>query len=149
MNDSLLMVGALCSILSIVLMIIFLKILPKRNEYGNEMLGKIRGLKNFLNVSEKGELESLVMKDPEYFYEILPFTYVLGVSDKWIKKFESISMKAPNWYDGYSSFDMHSFGSFISSTMTSASSAMSSGSSGSSGGGSSGGGSGGGGGGSW
>ncbi len=149
MNDSLLMVGALCSILSIVLMIIFLKILPKRNEYGNEMLGKIRGLKNFLNVSEKGELESLVMKDPEYFYEILPFTYVLGVSDKWIKKFESISMKAPNWYNGYSPFDMHSFGSFISSTMTSASSAMSSGSSGSSGGGSSGGGSGGGGGGSW
>ena len=148
-NDFLLMMGALCSISAIILMIIFLKLMPKRNKYGNEMLGKIQGFKNFLNVSEKEELEALVMKDPEYFYEILPFTYALGVSNKWIKKFESISMKAPDWYDGYSSFDMNSFGSFMSSTMTSASSSMSSSSSSSSGGGSSGGGSGGGGGGSW
>lgn len=147
-NDFLLMMGALCSILLIILMIVFLKYLPKRNEYGNKMLGKVRGFKNFLNVSEKEKLESLVMKDPEYFYEILPFAYALEVSDKWIKKFESISMEAPDWYDGYSSFDMNSFGSFMSSAMSSASSAMSSSPS-DSGGGSSGGGSGGGGGGSW
>ncbi len=147
-NDFLLMMGALFSVLLLILMIVFLKFLPKRNKYGNEMLGKIMGFKNFLNVSEKKQLEALVLKNPEYFYEILPFSYALGVSDKWIKKFESISMKAPDWYDGYSSFDMNSFGGFMSSTMTSASSAMSSSPS-DSGGGSSGGGSGGGGGGSW
>ena len=99
--------------------------------------------------------ELIVEKDPKYFYNILPFTYVLGVSDKWIEKFESISLQAPDWYGGSTSFNMTSFGSFIDSTMTSASSAMSSspsgssGSGGGSGGGSSGGGSGGGGGGSW
>ena len=96
------------------------------------------------------------MQNPTYFYNILPYTYVLGVSDKWIKKFESISLQAPCWYDSSNSFDVVSFGSFMNSTMISAESAMSSspssdsgGSGGSSGGGSSGGGSGGGGGGSW
>ena len=133
-------------------MVINLKYLPKRTPYGNEILGKLKGFKNFLETAEKEKLEAMVMKEPTYFYNILPYTYVLGVSDKWIKKFESISLQAPSWYDSPNAFDMMAFGSFMDSTMTAAQSAMSSSpsdSGGSSGGGSSGGGSGGGGGGSW
>lgn len=134
-------------------MVICLKYLPKRTLYGNEILGKLKGFKNFLETAEKEKLEAMVMQDSTYFYNILPYTYVLGVSDKWIKKFESISLQAPSWYDSPNAFDMMAFGSFMNSTMTSAQSAMSSSpssdSGGSSGGGSSGGGSGGGGGGSW
>ena len=96
------------------------------------------------------------MQNPQYFYDILPYAYVLGISDKWIKKFETINLQAPNWYDSNTSFNAITFGSFISNTMNSAHSSMasspsssSSSSGGSSGGGSSGGGSGGGGGGSW
>lgn len=129
-----------------------LKYLPKRTPYGNEMLGKIGGFKNFLETAEKDKLEAMVMEEPSYFYDILPYTYVLGVSDKWIKKFETISMQAPSWYDSPSSFNMTTFSWFMNNTMTSAQKSMSSSpssSGGSSGGGSSGGGSGGGGGGSW
>ena len=83
----------------------------------------------------------------------MPYTYVLDVSDKWIKKFEAISIMAPTWYEGNSNFDIVTFSSFINNTMSSAEDYMSSSpspsSDGSSGGGSSGGGSGGGGGGSW
>ena len=97
----------------------------------------------------------MVNQNPSYFYNILPYTYVLGVSKKWISKFETINLKSPDWYDSPSDFDMHSFESFVDSTMHTANDSMtsspssSSGSSSSSGGGSSGGGSGGGGGGSW
>ena len=114
-------------------------------------MGKIKGFKNFLETAEKPKLEQLVWQDPAYFYNILPYTYVLGVSDKWIKKFEVIALQPPDWYAGSTAFNMVTFGSFMNSTMTSASTAMSSSpsSSGGSGGGSSGGGSGGGGGGSW
>lgn len=150
------LIGLLFGIICVVGMVLLFKAMPKRTKYGNEMLGKIKGFKKFLETAEKQKLEAMVMENPTYFYDILPFTYVLGVSDKWIEKFETISLQAPNWYDGYSSFNTASFGSFINSTMTSASSAMSSspsssssGGGGSSGGGSSGGGSGGGGGGSW
>lgn len=138
-------------IVCVLVMVILFKLMPKRSDYGNELLGKIKGFKNFLEVAEKARLEALVMQDPAYFYNILPYTYVLGVSDKWIEKFESIALQPPNWYAGSTAFNMVAFGSFMNTTMASASTAMSSGSSssGGSGGGSSGGGSGGGGGGSW
>lgn len=131
-------------------MILIYKAMPKRTPYGNEILGKIRGFKNFLETAEKEQLEQMVFQEPTYFYDILPYTYVLGVSDKWINKFESIITQPPSWYDG-STFDIVTFGSFMASTMAVASTAMSSSpsSSSGSGGGSSGGGSGGGGGGSW
>lgn len=143
-------IGLVC----IIIMIILHRVMPKRTKYGNEILGKIKGFRNFLETAEKPKLEALVMQDPKYFYNILPYTYVLGVSDKWIQKFEAIALQAPDWYSGNEGFNMVTFGSFMNSTMTSASTAMSSspsssGSGGSSGGGSSGGGSGGGGGGSW
>lgn len=127
--------------------------LSKRTPYGTEMLGRIRGFKNFLETAEKERLEALVMENPQYFYEILPYTYVLKVSDKWMKKFESITVEPPTWYASghYSSFDMMMFHHFMNSTMSAATSSMTStpSSSSSSGGGFSGGGSGGGGGGSW
>ncbi len=154
--DPLYLIGYIIGVICILGMAISLKYLPKRTKYGNEILGKLRGFKNFLETAEKDRLEAIVTKDPEYFYNILPYTYVLGVSDVWIKKFEKITLKAPSWYDSPNAFDAISFGTFINTTMTSAQSVMasspsssSSGGGGSSGGGSSGGGSGGGGGGSW
>lgn len=141
----------------VAIIVIFKIIMPKRTPYGNEMLGKIKGFRRFLETAEKPQLESLVMQNPEYFYNILPYTYALGVSDVWINQFESIALEAPHWYNSRDHFSTHTFGAFMKSTMNSAFTAMSSspssssggGSSSSSGGGSSGGGSGGGGGGSW
>ena len=156
--DGLYLIGYIIGLMCIIGMLVCLKYLPKRTRYGNEILGKLKGFKNFLQTSEKDKLELLVMQNPNYFYDILPYTYVLGVSDKLIKKFESISLQSPDWYNSSSAFNVNSFGTFMNSTMASAQKSMSSspGSSsggtsggGSSGGGSSGGGSGGGGGGSW
>lgn len=155
LQDPLYFVGYIVGIICILGMFVCFRYLPKRTAYGNDMYGKLKGFKNFLETAEKDKLEAMVMQDPAYFYNILPFTYVLGVSDKWIKKFEAISLQAPSWYESPNAFDIATFGSFMNSTMVSAQSAMSSspssdsGSGGSSGGGSSGGGSGGGGGGSW
>lgn len=141
-------------LISIIILAVFNKIMIKRTEYGVEILGKIKGFKKFLETAEKKKLEELVEDNPSYFFDILPYTYVLRVSNKWIKKFEEISYQAPDWYDSSGSFDMSDFGSFMNDTMSSANDSMSSSPSsssdgGSSGGGSSDGGSGGGGGGSW
>lgn len=132
--------GLIC----VALLILFAKIMPKRTDYGIEILGKIKGFKRFLETAEKSELENLVSQNPEYFYNVLPYTYALGVSDVWMKQFETIAMQAPDWYDGYSSFSMYEFSDFMNDTMKSAQDSMTSSPSSSSGGGSSGGGSGGG-----
>lgn len=71
-----------------------------RTAYGNEMLGKLLGFRNFIRVSEVDRLEALVEQDPKYFYSILPYAYVVGLSDKWAKKFKSIAVEPPNWFYG-------------------------------------------------
>lgn len=37
---------------------------------------------------EKNEIEVMAEKDPNYFYHILPYAYVLGISKKWIGLFD-------------------------------------------------------------
>jgi len=152
--DTMYLITYIVGIVSIAIITAFLMLMPKRTSFGNEMLGKLRGFKRFLETAEKPQLEKLVEENPEYFYNILPYTYALGVSTVWMKQFETIALQAPKWYEGMGDFNITSFGSFMATTMSSAQSAMSSSPSsdsggGFSGGGSSGGGSGGGGGGSW
>ncbi len=113
------------------------------------------GFKKFLETAEKEKLEMLVEENPEYYYDILPYAYVLGVSDKWTKNFESIALEPPQWYGG-TVFDRMIFWHFMNSTYNSAAASMTSAPQSSSGGnfsggggGFAGGGSGGGGGGSW
>ena len=143
-------IGILC----IIVLYVFRKIILKRTPFGLEILGKIKGFKRFLETAEKDQLEAMVEKEPEYFYNILPYTYALDVSDKWVEQFENIAVEPPSWYYSNTAFSVHSFGTFMNSTMTRVNTSMtsrpsSSGSGGSSGGGFSGGGSGGGGGSSW
>lgn len=153
MTDSEYLTAFLFGLVCLIALIKVYSIMPKRTPYGNELYGKLKGFKNFLETAEKEKLESMVMQNPTYFFDILPYTYVLGVSDKWIEKFETIAIQSPEWYGGSSTFNTHEFGRFMNSTMASAKTSMSSSpsssGSGGSGGGSSGGGSGGGGGSSW
>lgn len=72
----------------------------KRTVSGNDILGKLLGFKNFIEVAEKPRLEKLVEENPSYFYDVIPYAYVLGVSDKWAKKFEGMAMRPPEWYNG-------------------------------------------------
>lgn len=135
----------------LVLTFIFSFFVRRRTEEGFELLQKIKGFKMFLETAEKEKLETLVDDNPEYFYDILPYAYVLGVSEKWTKNFEGIALEPPEWYSGTGSFNRVVLWSFMSNTLSSCSQAMTSSPQSSSGGGGgfSGGGSGGGGGGSW
>lgn len=130
-------------------------------EQGALWAGRIMGLKNFIRTVELEKLKMMVNENPQYFYNVLPYAYVLGISDKWSKQFESIAIEPPRWYYGYgySSFNSVFFTTMLMSSMLHTQTAMLSrpntntgsfgGGGGFSGGGFSGGGFGGGGGGSW
>lgn len=156
--DTVYLIGFILCMVCIYLIYFFYLIVTKRTEYGNKVLGEVNGFKKFLETAEKDKLESLVHDDPSYFYNILPYAYVLGVSDAWIKQFEGIAIAPPDWYESADTFDYYRFNRSLNRTIHSASRVMNSvpqssgGSSsggGFSGGGFSGGGSGGGGGSSW
>lgn len=156
--DTVYLIGFILCMVCTYLIYFFYLIVTKRTEYGNKVLGEVNGFKKFLETAEKDKLESLVHDDPSYFYNILPYAYVLGVSDAWIKQFEGIAIAPPDWYESADTFDYYRFNRSLNRTIHSASRVMNSvpqssgGSSsggGFSGGGFSGGGSGGGGGSSW
>ena len=144
-------------IITILILIFVAAFLPKLNEYGLKIKGQVRGFKKFLKYAEKDKIEKLVNDDPSYFYNILPYAYVLGVTSAWIKKFEKMNITKPNWYSG--NFDLYMMNSIsnrighsVSTSYTqhiAATNSNFSGGGGFSGGGFSGGGFGGGGGGSW
>ena len=75
----------------------------KRTDDGLRWFGQILGLKNFIERAEKDRIEALVAQNPNYFYSVLPYAYVLGVTDTWAKKFEQIGLQPPPpaWYSGY------------------------------------------------
>lgn len=105
------------SILSVFVMGICFKAMPKRTMYGNQVLGKLMGLKKFMETAGKEELKKLVKNNPSYCYDLLPFAYVLGIMSMWIKKFEGISFMEPDWYTSVDKFNIRNFNDSIDSTM--------------------------------
>ena len=74
--------------------------MKRRTKKGAALLGKILGFKEFIRVAEVDRIKKLVEQNPAYFYDVLPYAYVLGLSKKWAKKFENIAMEPPTWYTG-------------------------------------------------
>lgn len=145
--------------------IIFLILLPSRTLQGVAAKESIMGLKLYLEIAEAERIKKLQSPDAPYapqsaepkktvelFEKLLPYAVVLGVEEKWAKKFEDIYRAQPGWYEGNShafsaAYLASSIGGGVSSGVNAAfSSPSSSGSSGFSGGGAGGGGGGGGGG---
>ena len=68
---------------------------PIRTTYGDEIKEKIDGFKTFLEMAEKDKIEALVKDDPNYFYKIYPYAYVLDVTNIWKNEFEKITENIP------------------------------------------------------
>ena len=64
--------------------------MKRKTEYGEYITARVKGFRHFLVTAEKSRLEALVAENPNYFYNILPYTYAMNISKKWIKKFENI-----------------------------------------------------------
>ena len=85
-----------------------------RTDKYTDLLGRVLGFKDFIRTAELDKLNELVEEDPQYFYHIMPYAYVLGLSNRWIKNFEDMPMQvAPTWFRGsrtYDSFDYYMMG---------------------------------------
>ena len=61
-----------------------------RGEEELKLYGKVCSFKRFLVLADKGRLEALVEDYPDYFYDVLPYFYVFGITKKMKKKFDRI-----------------------------------------------------------
>lgn len=111
--------------LQILILAVLAILMKKLTNYGAVISGQIKGFKRFLENAEKGQLETLVEDNPEYFYDILPYTYALGISKKWINQFETIAIRPPEWYDfSNSTFNPNKFTHFLDNTIQDVSNSM-------------------------
>ena len=68
--------------------------------YRLQMLGRILGFRDFIEAAELDRINKLVEQDPDYYYDILPYAYVFGLTEKWAKNFEVLAPNPPDWYSG-------------------------------------------------
>lgn len=85
----------------------FAALIHRRTDYATDIIGRCQGFKDFLLTAEKDRLESFVNENPSYFFDTLPFAFVLGVTEVWAKKFEGLIKEPPAWYTGY--YGIHPF----------------------------------------
>lgn len=79
----------LISFVSILVTGIFTIIMDRKTEYGEMITARVKGFRNYLSIARKDDLETIVEKNPNYFYDIIPYTYVMDVSNRWVKEFNS------------------------------------------------------------
>ncbi len=160
-------IGVLVPVLGITGILIGLAgFMKRRTPQCIEWMGRLAGLRDFIETAELERMNELAKTNPEWFYHIIPYAYVFGLSDVFAVKLKGLSLPAPEWYSPYHSytfFDYFMFNRLMMSSLnktastltvskppeTSGSGGGSFGGGGFSGGGFSGGGFGGGGGGSW
>lgn len=66
--------------------------------YKREMMGKLLGLRQFIQTAELSQLEMLVEENPSYYYDVLPYAMAFGMMDGWAKRFEGMTIPEPDWY---------------------------------------------------
>ncbi|MDE6585425.1 MAG: DUF2207 domain-containing protein, partial [Clostridia bacterium] len=124
-------IGTLPKILLVILTCLTAAVSPmliQRTESYNAQLNEIVGFKNFIELAEKDRLEKMLETDPQFYYHVLPYAQVLGVSDKWEEKFASITMPPPSYvtYSGtYSLLEFHMLNKMFRNSATSFASHMS------------------------
>lgn len=91
--------------LSMAVTYLLVLMMKSRTEQSAKWLGEILGFRDFIRDAEYDRLKALSDENPEYFYNIMPYAYVMGMDTKWAKKFENINVHQPGWYSTYDSGD--------------------------------------------
>ena len=82
-------------------MAFFSVFMSARTDANVMLMGRILGFREFIKTAEYDRLKMLVDENPEYFYDVLPYAEVFGLGTEWAKKFTSIKIEKPDWYDTY------------------------------------------------
>lgn len=84
---------------------LFVRVYPKDNE---EKLGRILGFKDFLLYAELDKLNERVEDNPDYYYSVLPYCYVFGITKKMEKRFSALNIPArlPEYFEGHTASDV-------------------------------------------
>jgi hypothetical protein len=90
--------GAICLVLTFLIVRIFSYVMPAKTAKGARLYRYCLGFQEFVTRVEKDRLERMVKDDPSLFERVLPYAIVLGVADQWAERFTGLLTEPPNWY---------------------------------------------------
>lgn len=94
--------------LSIFISLVFTLFMKNLSNYGESIRNKIKSLIKNIKLGDSDEIDKRLAKDNNYFYNILAYSYVLGVSYKWINNFKGREIIV---YDDMGNFNYSSYSS--------------------------------------
>lgn len=91
-------IAFLIGIMAVTFILFLYKYMPKRTIHGTRLYSKIEGLKKYLNEVSDKELKLVLKDNPNYLYDILPYSYILGIESVIFNKLKKLNIEAPKWY---------------------------------------------------
>ena len=70
------------------------------NNYGEDIYYHLLGLKKFIKKADTNRLKELLLQNPNYMEDILPYAILFGLNKHWIKLNNEIVKSKYSWYDG-------------------------------------------------
>lgn len=77
------------SLIAWIISMVFTILLEKRTSYGDKLTAEVKSYKEFLKGFDAEQCKNLLKDNPRFFYETLPYTYVLGITKNWVKDVNS------------------------------------------------------------
>ncbi len=91
---------ALLSVLGFVEVLFSVLLISRNKEYARQ-LNEVVGFKRYVINTGKPSLVLATEENPAFYYEVIPYAYVLNVLGVWEEKFRDIPVTAPVWLTGY------------------------------------------------
>ena len=95
------------------IILFFLQKFNIKTEYGRKIKTEIEGFKQFFDSIQKEKLQKLIKNNFDYYYSILPFLYVLNISDNIFEKLEDLLISDPIWLESNQPFMFDSLFDFM------------------------------------
>lgn len=96
--DPFYLIAYIIGLISMFIIACIANMMSNRTRYGNRLLNKILAYKNYLINCDDNVLIKELKYNKNCFYDVLPYSFVLGISDKWIERFNDKDLREPEWY---------------------------------------------------
>ena len=123
-DQPLFMFGYIVGLISVFIICMFISYMSLRTTYGEDIYNKIRGLRLFMLMGNSNTVDKLLEENDNYCYDLLPYAYVLGITDMWISKFTDKNVLKPFWYVTRDRFKVREFGEYVERIMDTAEKSM-------------------------
>ena len=97
-KDRIYSIAFMIGIISVSIILFLYKYMPKRTIYGTKIMAKLDGLTQYINEIDNEKLNKLLKENPNYLYDILPYSFTLNIEKIIFKKLKELNVPEPTWY---------------------------------------------------